>query len=128
MKRKLFEVLASSIEARAHCVKSGNTEWFWKHGETAEQLTADHMPSGSGVDSGTTIDLDKSTADKIVFHTSYHHMNDGGYYDGWTEHDVIVTPSLASGFNIKVTGRDRNGIKDYLGDLFYESLVSEVDW
>jgi hypothetical protein len=45
-------------------------------------------------------------------------MNEGGYYDGWTEHQVIITPSLQHGFDVRVTGQDRNEIKDYLAELF----------
>lgn len=75
-------------------------------------------PSGSGIDSGTRLDRARSKPDRLVFVTAFHHMNDCGVYDGWTHHDVIVTPSLAYDFTVRVTGRDRNGIKDYLADVF----------
>jgi hypothetical protein len=73
-------------------------------------------PSGSGFDAGTQIDEDRS--DTLVFTTAFHHMNEGGYYDGWTEHTVRVKPSLAWGFDLTVSGRDRNDIKDYIADTF----------
>lgn len=83
------------------------------------------LPSGSGVDSGTQIDRDKSNPGKIVLSTSYHHMDEGGCYDGWTEHTVIVTPSF-SGFDLRITGRNRNDIKDYLGDRYYHALAEKI--
>lgn len=73
-------------------------------------------PSGSGFDSGTTLG-DKSTPKKLIFNTSYHHMDDDGFYIGWTHHKVIITPSF-DGMDIKVTGKNYNDIKDYIGDVF----------
>ena len=79
-------------------------------------------PSGSGIDSGTTLDRDKSTPQRLVFTFGYHHMNDAGYYDGWTEHKAIVTPCILFGIRLRITGRDRNQVKDYLHDVFYHWL------
>ena len=66
-----------------------------------------------------------STPDKLVFYTSFHHMNDNGFYDGWTEHTVTVRPSLQFGFNMKISGQNRNEIKYHLHDVFY--TTSGVD-
>jgi len=52
-------------------------------------------------------------------------MDEHGYYDGWTEHKVIVTPHLTHEFDLKVTGRDKNGIKDYIVETFDNALDSE---
>lgn len=60
-----------------------------------------------------------------MFETSVHHMNPDGYYDGWTEHTVTVTPSFIGRFDLKVSGRDRNGIKDYIAEVF-GSVLSAV--
>ena len=46
---------------------------------------------------------------------------------GWTEPTIVVTPTLSSGFNLKITGRDRNQIKDYLGELFQVALSADID-
>jgi hypothetical protein len=112
MKRKVFAALAGAIQARANCLQSGNTSWYDEHGRRADKIAADYLPSGSGIDCGTKIVWEKSTADRLVFQADYHHMTDGGMYDGWTEHTVIVTASLAFGIDIRVTGRNRNGIKE----------------
>ena len=85
--------------------------------ETAEYISAEILPSGSGFNSGTRFDIDKSTMDKLVFHTSYHHMSEHGYYTKWTDHTVTVTPSF-HGFNIKVSGRNHNDIKEYIAESF----------
>lgn len=92
--------------------------------ERIEELVRNTMPSGGGFDSGTTIDLDKSTPNKLVFHTSFHHMTEG-MYDGWTEHTVTVTPTF-QGVNIKVGGRDRDDIKDYIVELFDGLLLGDA--
>ena len=83
----------------------------------------DLLPSGSGFDAGTQIDLDKSTPEKIVLNTAFHHMNDGGYYDGWTEHTVTVRPSFLWDFDIRVGGRDRNCIKEYIAEMMHQALT-----
>lgn len=88
-------------------------------------LVERYLPSGSGWNTGTKLD-DKSTGERLVFYGSFDHMNDIGYYDGWTEHSIIVTPSLQWGFELRITGRDRNGIKEYLHDLFSAVLRQEV--
>jgi len=66
-----------------------------------------------------------STPEHLVFHCSYHHMNENGYYDGWTDHIVHVTPSLIHGFRLRITGTNRNGIKDYLVDI-YRTWLNET--
>lgn len=85
------------------------------------------LPSGSGIDNGTKIDLDKSSPEKIVLEFGYHRMNDAGYYDGWTEHSAVIKPSLAFGLDLKITGRNRNQIKGYLHETYHYELTREFD-
>ena len=49
-------------------------------------------------------------------------MSETGFYDGWTEHKVIVTPSFA-GIDLRITGRNRNDIKDHIHDCFSSILM-----
>jgi hypothetical protein len=126
MEYPLYQRFAYLVEARLNCIKLGNTEWKFKHEDRAEYLVRNHMPSGAGIDNGTTLDFDKSTPEKLVFHTAYHHMDENGYYDGWTHHTVVVKPSLTSRFYMTISGRDRNGIKDYLHDCFCEALNETI--
>jgi hypothetical protein len=106
--------------ARDLCtLKSG---WADKHAQRINKLVADHMPSGSGFDNGTRLDLDASTPSKLVFDTAFHHMDQHGYYDGWTEHRIIVTPSLTSAFDLRITGVNRGQIKDLIHDAMHHAL------
>lgn len=123
---KLYVRLAQLVGAYKRCTSSGN-DWAEKHETKILKLVKDHLPSGSGFDSGTDIDLAASSEEKLVFHTHYHHMNDGGMYDGWTDHTVVVKPSLAYGLAMRITGRDRNQIKDYIYECFDHSLREEHD-
>jgi hypothetical protein len=116
--KETYQAIASKLHAMFNCESSGNDEWYAKHRDSIDELVKEKMPSGSGFDSGTTFDFDNSTPEKLIFKTSFHHMDDNGFYDGWTDHNVIVTPSLAFGFNLRVTGRDRNDIKSYIYDMF----------
>lgn len=98
-----------------------------------QRLVKEHMPSGSGFDSGTTLCTGecfkagdpRPGPSRLVFETSFHHMNDIGYYTCWTEHKVYVTPAFI-GFDLNVTGRNKNGIKDYIGETFHYQLAGLV--
>lgn len=126
---KLYKRLARDFDAYLNCIKSGNAEWKERWQDDIEQACDNYLPSGSGFDSGTTFDFDASRKDRLVFHTSYHHMDESGYYDGWSEHDIVITPSLAMDFDIVVKGRNRNEIKDYIGELMVGALWQDVpEW
>jgi hypothetical protein len=96
-----------------------------KNTDRLEELVKEHLPHGSGFDSGTVIL--SATKERITFQADFHHMNDAGYYDGWTEHKIIVTPDFELGYTLKVTGKDKNGIKDYIKDTFYSVLNMEIE-
>lgn len=85
------------------------------------------LPSGSGIDCGCKIDREKSGLKKVIINLSFHHMNNGGYYDGWTEHKIVITPNLSEYPDIKITGRNRDEIKGYLYDIFSDCLLTEVE-
>jgi len=125
-KRPLYQHLASLIEARLNCIALDN-DFASNHEDAISTLASNYLPRGSGFDSGTTVDLESSKSNRLVIQTSYHHMNDGGYYDGWTEHSVIVTPSLAFGFDLRITGRDRREFKEYALELFQSALGEEIE-
>lgn len=114
------------IMQRANCQRSGNTEWYGRATDELERIAREYLPSGSGWDSGTTIDLDRSTADRIVLTGSFHHMDEWGGYAGWTDHTVTVRPTFMGQIELTISGRNRNGIKDYLHDMFYWALLESV--
>ena len=120
---KLYKQLAKACGAYHRCVATNNVEWQDKWSDQINEML-EQFPSGSGFDNGTKLDLDKSGDDKLVFTVSFHHMNECGSYDGWTCHTVIVAPSLGLDYRVKVGGRDRNQIKEYIAECFSTAL----DW
>lgn len=125
MEKSVYQEIASRVDATHRCLKQGNFEWQMKHEDAIENLMK-NAPSGSGVDSGTEIDMDKSTGERLVFTFGFHHMNDAGMYDGWTEHTLIVKASLLHGITLKITGPDRNEVKDYLYEVYHEWLTAKI--
>ncbi len=121
--RKVYQSLASAIVARANCIQVNNVEWRDRHEETIDTIV-DNLPSGGGIDNGTKIDLDASGANRIVLSVAYHHMNENGYYDGWTDHKITIVPSF-DGIDLRISGRNRNDIKDYLAETYHYALTQE---
>jgi hypothetical protein len=83
----------------------------------------DLLPSGSGIDNGTKLVSADST--KIVLSAEYHHMNDGGYYDGWTTHRITIRAQFG-GIDVTIGGRNRDDIKEYLAQVYYDALSAQV--
>lgn len=129
---KLYRRFAVIVDAMKNCAEMAKAhnpdhynEMIANYGEELRQLLADHMPSGSGIDNGTKL-MDGATSERIRFYTSFHHMDENGYYDGWTDHIITLKPSLVSEFRLDISGRNRNDIKDYLADVFRNALETEV--
>ena len=80
------------------------------------------LPSGSGINSGTTVEY--AGPNKIVLSCGFHHIDEHGFYDGWTYHKIIVKPTFNGHLHVRVTGRDRNLIKEHLADIYREALES----
>lgn len=126
--RKL-EAATISDEDYAKC-----TEWADKHQNRVNELCRAYLPHGGGIDDGPRLFLlEELEEDQAIPHdklnigdANYLHRNDNGDYDGWTYHRVIVTPSLQFGFHLKITGRNRNGIKEYLREVFYHALNKTI--
>lgn len=123
----LYQKLAVTFQAYENCVKNGNEEWGARHLETIQALEKNHLPSGSGFDAGTLLDIKNSHSEKLVFHTSFHHMDQHGTYDGWTSHKVTVRGNLAFGFTLKVSGKNRNDVKELIADMFDTALRVQVE-
>ena len=118
----MYRKIAITLDAYKRCLKENNEEWAYKHYKTLIKMQKD-LPSGSGIDSGTQIDIENSNGNKIILLTAFHHMNENGYYDGWTEHKIIVKPSLPYTITLNITGRNRNDIKEYLYQIYYDALM-----
>jgi hypothetical protein len=122
---KIYQRIAVLLTALKNCRKNGNSEWEGRHQDTLDQILA-NGPSGAGIDCGTKLISSASTPERLVFYTKFHHMDEHGGYDGWTVHIVVVTPSLQFGFHVRITGKDRNRIKDYLSVVYNDWLQEEV--
>jgi len=126
---KTYQTIATSIQAKENCADNSNNEWFDKWDDRIESIMKT-VPSGSGFDAGTTIHLSSMVFDKfnhtdrLCFSTSFHHMNENGFYDGWTEHIITIRPDW-NDFDIKISGRNKNDIKDYICEIFSDWLSSE---
>lgn len=122
MKKKVYEHIARAL---LHIEMTANEESRAEKMLLLEEWVRSHGPSGSGIDTGTK--LERSTSERIVLRCEFHHMNDAGYYTGWTSHTVIVKPSFCTGIEVSITGHDKNQIKEYLGDVYYQWLKEEID-
>lgn len=123
MKNKFYQEIAAIVVAYKRCIEKGN-EFAANHKCSLNQFE-ELLPSGSGIDRGTKIEIDECEENKLVLSFGYHHMNAGGMYCGWTEHKMIITPSF-DGFNSNITGRNQNQVKDYLYDTFNYYLTREI--
>jgi hypothetical protein len=122
---KLYQELAKTNDAYNRCIETGNKEWEDKWNDKINMIM-ESSPSGSGIDCGTKFDREASNDKKLVFYVSFHHMNDNGMYDGWTEHIIKAIPSLLFGFTLTISGKDRNYIKEYLADVYNDWLNSDM--
>lgn len=85
-----------------------------------------NLPSGSGIDSGITFDLDKSSKNKFVFTFGFHFMDDNGYYDACQNYRMVIIPTFGS-YDLTIYGKNRRMIKDYFYQMFESVfLVSSV--
>lgn len=101
--------------------------------EHIETIILFHFPSGSGFDAGCTLNYDKSNEDRIEIKIPYHTMEENGYYDGWVYPELIITPSLGYGFNLRINWKGYNGkykfpLSDYFYDLFSTILEKRIEY
>lgn len=123
---KLYQKLSRRIGNAHRCIESGNVTWANKW-EADIDAIMEEFPSGSGFNTGTKLDRSESTPERIVLTTAFHHMDEAGGYDGWTAHEVIVTPCMEFGYKLRITGRDRNQIKEYIAECFNDVLTRDVE-
>ena len=122
---KLYKRIATALEARRNCEKTGNELWFDNWTDTLDKAIG-QLPHGSGLDGKTELS-ELSTPNKLIVTAEYHCMNENGYYDGWINLTIAVIPSLTFDFELKITGRfgKYQDVKDYLYDIFNEAFNSD---
>lgn len=125
---KVYKRLAQLIDNYHNC----NSKYSEIAEEKIEKLLMDFL-SGSGFDSGTTLNFEESNQNKLVFESAYHHMNENGFYDEWSHFKIIVTPNLAYDFNIRLKSigrfpRKYIETKEYILDEFAYKLdeITEI--
>ncbi len=119
----VIQAISSAIFGLAGA-KTPERVTFWK--ARIREIEAEHLPSGSGIDDGTRVDLETSKPDKVVFLVAFHHMNEHGFYVGWSNHRVTVVPSFAFVMSMRVAGRNFQGVKDHIADTLREALEAPM--
>lgn len=122
---KLYQAIARELDRVQRAKAENKPQWQENAEEELEKLFS-MLPSGSGFDSGVKLSED-STPEKLIFICDFHHMDENGFYSGWSYHKAILTASLVWDFNLRITGRDRNGIKEYIGDTLHDVMRQDVD-
>jgi hypothetical protein len=120
---KLYTKIFRLCVAIENCQVSGHKEWELRHIAELNELIKEKMPNGSGFDNRTLLlGCDNRV---MFFETRFHHMDENGFYDGWTDHKITVKPGF-DGVEIKVGGVNRNDIKDHIAECFYHALNEEI--
>jgi hypothetical protein len=123
MNKTVCQELSSLVQAYKNCLASNNP-YAEKHMEKIKEIEQTALPSGSGFDNGSHLSMAQSSANKLVFITAFHNMDENGFYCGWTPYTVIVTPTFG-GIDMKVKcGKDAD--RDYVGEEFRYRLTEVV--
>jgi len=125
----VFQEIASVFNVYVNCKTSNNKEWEINHYNKIEKIIDTYLPSGSGINSGVSFNFDLSTSKKLIFTSSFHYMNNNGFYDGWIDFKIEIKPDLQFLYNMKIIGdftKDKQ-LKDYLYDLFSECFNQQFD-
>lgn len=121
----VIQAIAAAFELWARCSGADWRDGARTHGAAIKALVADYLPNNSGCDV-TVFDFDESRVDRLIFMREFHHADFLGRDDGWTSHRIIVTPSLARGFDVTVTGRNRNDVRAHLFRTYSHALAQSL--
>ena len=141
---KLFARYLETVHFEANCApEHKNNARYWKVAATIniQKFCKERLPSGSGFDSGCALDLDASRPNKLVIHFGFHHMNDVGYYVGWTHHLLVIRPVGFHSFSFSIHLNhkssfgpqrfpleiDSQGIREYWDETFEYHLSRPVE-
>jgi len=128
MEKRVYQELASAINARKTCKDRGNTEWLEKWDQRVNEIIG-NLPHGSGLDGTWSLDEQKTSDNRLVLNMEYHAMDENGFYDGYIPFSVTVNPSLMFGITLTITGRfgKYQDIKDYLYDILNQAFCEITD-
>lgn len=85
--------IAYIAEALDIAERNRNHPWIEKWEAELEQLE-NMLPHGSGLDGVVEIDRSATSSDKITIVFDYHHMDEFGGYQGWSEWRLVVSADL----------------------------------
>jgi hypothetical protein len=119
MKTPIYQKLSRHLSAMEN--RSRVSAVYQDHSEKIESLIEKHFPRGSGFNGHTWFDFDLSNPEKLILLTEYSWLHENGYYDGWSTVKIIVKPSLAWGFDFKITGVARRHRHDV---EYFEEVVN----
>lgn len=130
-KQTVAQALATSVDALQRCEAESpdsanyyaRQQWAERWRERIEWLCTNFLPSGSGIDSGITLELERSKPECLRLLAPFHHMDSNGYYSGWSDYRLTVRPSLIHGFTVDIAGRDAGGTRDYVADTVRHALA-----
>ena len=133
--KTLAQEIQGAMSAYLNSIKHGSPSsvHYWE--DYLSAIEQEFLPHGSGFDSGCVISPDESTHDYFVINTAYHHMDENGFYCGWSNHRIKVLPSHVHGIDFKIVSQDhrdpydkrKNSLKscfmDYLHETFHSILT-----
>lgn len=137
--QSIVQLIASTCD-QIHQLQKGNSFGNTPHIKAITQqkllqcntilnyLEDNFLPSGSGFDQASTIDRVSSGLKRVVIDTSFHHMDEYGFYDRWTYHSVHCIPDFSTyGFRLLIKGNNYKNIKDYIADAYHPILTLSID-
>ena len=129
-KDKIYKRLAKIANSRLRCLNSIKfPQEIENYENEINNIMKNSLPHGSGIDNGCSFNYDKSHNNRLVINSAYHCMNENGYYDGWVDFIVVLTPDLELDYTLNIRGNfgKYNHVKDYLYQIFHNSFDQEVD-
>lgn len=131
----LYRVIARTLQARANCIAEGKAYIAARlmHEDNLRDIERNLLPSGSGIDNGCKLEMPDEYDGTFTMTFGYHHMDENGFYCGWTQHAIAVRPSLVSDFDLDMESDledfdDRDDLEDYLAQVFDYTLSRPVQW
>ena len=113
--------------------------------EHLDELISNHLPNGAGIED-CQLDYEASKRDCLVFTLCYHRMSEVGFYCGYSDHQIVLRPSLSYDFDLSVTCSEilideyedeenegtmleedvTESVNDYLGEWFSEAMQETI--
>ncbi len=138
MAKTVAQEIAMVCDARNYAIEHKRYDLVNARNDILDMIEREALPSGSGIDNGCTIDRDESTGDRIIINLGFHHMDENGYYCGWSSHTATITASIAYGLMIDIdsdfSGLDPDDIDEdtsYLSGTLRHALEQPApayDW